>query len=113
MPTLSLRLLSVRPVGAGIGGDAGIGHTFQQLATIGSTYVLSPNMVLDANVGYTRMSQYVLGSDYGKNYGTDVFGIPGTNGSDIRQSGIPQIQSSQHLCPDRQRKYVDAAVSNR
>ena len=35
--------------GAGIGGDAGTGHTFQQLATIGSTYVLSPNMVLDAN----------------------------------------------------------------
>jgi hypothetical protein len=76
-------------IGAGIGGDAGTGHTFQQLATIGSTYVLSPNMVLDANVGYTRMSQYVLGSDYGKNYGTDVFGIPGTNGSDPRQSGMP------------------------
>jgi hypothetical protein len=75
--------------GAGIGGDPGTGHTFQQLATIGSTYVLSPNMVLDANVGYTRMSQYVLGSDYGKNYGTDVFGIPGTNGPDPRQSGIP------------------------
>jgi hypothetical protein len=77
--------------GAGIGGDSGIGHTFQQLATIGSTYVLSPNMVLDANVGYTRMSQYVLGSDYGKNYGTDTFKIPGTNGSDIKQSGIPSF----------------------
>ncbi|HEY6988234.1 MAG TPA: TonB-dependent receptor [Bryobacteraceae bacterium] len=78
-------------VGAGIGGDAGVGHTFQQLATIGSTWVLSPNMVLDANVGYTRMSQYVLGSDYGKNYGTDVFKIPGTNGSDISQSGMPSF----------------------
>jgi hypothetical protein len=77
--------------GAGIGGDAGTGHTFQQLGTIGHTWVLSPNMVLDGTVGYTRLSQYVLGTDYGKNYGTDVLGIKGTNGSDIRQSGIPQF----------------------
>lgn len=77
--------------GAGIGGDAGTGHTFQQLGTIGHTWVLSPNMVLDGNVGYTRLSQYVLGTDYGKNFGTDTFGIPGTNGSDPRQSGIPSF----------------------
>ena len=98
-------------VGAGIGGDAGTGHTFQQLATIGSTWVLSPNMVVDANVGYTRMSQYVLGSDYGKNYGTDVFKIPGTNGSDISQSGMPN--SSSIRTPDRQREHLDAIIPNR
>ena len=28
-------------------------------------------------------------SDFGTNYGTDVFGIPGTNGPDPRQSGMP------------------------
>jgi hypothetical protein len=75
--------------GSGIGGDAGTGHTFVQLGTIGHTLALSPNVVLDGTLGYTRMSQYVIGSDYGKNYGTDVLGIPGTNGPDIRQSGLP------------------------
>jgi Carboxypeptidase regulatory-like domain/TonB dependent receptor len=78
-------------VGGGIGGDPGVGHTFQQLTTLGHTWVVSPNIVIDGNVGYTRMSQYVKGTDYGKNYGTDVFGIPGTNGPDIKQSGIPQF----------------------
>jgi len=78
-------------VGVGIGGDPGTGHTFQQLATIGHTWVISPNMVVDGNVGYTRMSQYVLGSDYGTNFGTDVLKIPGTNGPDIKQSGMPEF----------------------
>ena len=78
-------------VGGGIGGDPGVGHTFQQLATIGHTWVLSPTIVIDGTVGYTRMSQYVLGTDFGKNFGTDVFGIPGTNGPDIKQSGMPQF----------------------
>jgi hypothetical protein len=81
-------------IGAGIGGDPGTGHTFQQLATIGHTWVLSPHVVVDGNVGYTRMSQYVLGPDYGKNIGLDVLGIPGTNGPDIKQSGLPQFDFS-------------------
>ena len=29
------------------------------------------------------------GPDYGKNIGLDVLKIPGTNGSDLRQSGFP------------------------
>jgi outer membrane receptor protein involved in Fe transport len=77
--------------GAGIGGDAGTGHTFQQLGTIGHTWVISPNMVLDGTLGYTRLSQYVLGTDYGTNFGSDTFKIPGTNGADPRQSGIPSF----------------------
>jgi hypothetical protein len=76
--------------GAGIGGDAGRGHTFQQLATIGHTWVLSPNLVLDGNIGYTRLSQYVLGTDYGTDY-TSQLGIPGIDGADIKQSGIPSF----------------------
>jgi hypothetical protein len=79
-------------IGAGVGGTAGTGHTFQQIATIGHTWVLSPNVVLDGTLGYSRLSQYVLGTDYGTNYGTDVFGILGTNGPDIKQSGFPFFQ---------------------
>lgn len=78
-------------VAGGIGGDPGTGHTFQQLATIGHTWVLSPHVVIDGNVGYTRMSQYVLGTDFGKNVGLDTLGIPGTNGADIKQSGVPEF----------------------
>jgi len=76
-------------VGVGIGGDvAGVGHTFQQLGTIGHTWVLSPNVVLDGTLGYTRLSQYVIGSDYGTNYASKL-GIPGIDGPDIQQSGMP------------------------
>lgn len=77
--------------GAGVGGDAGTGHTFQQLGTLGHTWVLTPNLVIDGTLGYSRMSQYVLGQDYGKNYGLDIFKIPGTNGAEIRQSGMPEF----------------------
>ncbi|MBV8820731.1 MAG: TonB-dependent receptor, partial [Acidobacteriaceae bacterium] len=77
--------------GSGLGGaDPGIGNTTTQLATIGHTYTLSAHLLLDGVVGYQRQVQTVLGNDYGTNYGQQ-FGIPGTNGPDIRQSGFPNI----------------------
>jgi hypothetical protein len=77
--------------GVGVGGDAGIGHTFVQLGAIGHSWVLSPTLVFDGTIAYNRLSQYVTGSDYGKNFGTDTLKIPGTNGTDIRQSGFPSF----------------------
>jgi len=71
-------------------GDPGLGHTTVQVASIGHTYTFSPNMVLDGTVGYERLVQNVKGTDYGTNYGT-VLGIPGLNGSDIRDSGFPDV----------------------
>lgn len=71
-------------------GDPGTGHTTVQVAAIGHTYTFTPNLVLDGNVGYERMNQNVKGTDFGTNYGT-VLGIPGLNGSDIRDSGFPDI----------------------
>ena len=47
-------------------------------------------MVLDGNVGYQRLNQNVLGTDYGKDYSVPL-GIPGLNGPDIRDSGFPDI----------------------
>ena len=88
--------------GQGIFGDAGgpapgsspgSGRTSVQVASIGHTYVFSPTLVLDGNVGYQRMNQTVLGNDYGKNYSTPL-GVPGLNGSDIRDSGFPNIEFS-------------------
>src|SRR5437763_14473454 len=72
--------------------DGGLGdfHSFVQLVTVGHTLTLSPTLVIDGNVGFTRMSEYGQTPDFGTNIGSDVLGIPGTNnGSDTRSSGIP------------------------
>jgi Carboxypeptidase regulatory-like domain/TonB dependent receptor len=72
--------------------DGGLGdfHDLVQLVTVGHTLTLSPTLVVDGNVGFTRMSEYGQTPDFGKNIGSDVLGIPGTNnGSDLRSSGIP------------------------
>jgi carboxypeptidase family protein/TonB-dependent receptor-like protein len=72
--------------------DGGLGdfHDFVQLVTVGHTLTLSPTLVVDGNVGFTRMSEYGQTPDFGTNIGSDVLGIPGTNnGSDLRSSGIP------------------------
>ncbi len=71
-------------------GDPGLGHTTTQVGSIGHTYTFSPNLVLDGTVGYERLNQNVKGTDYGTNYGTTL-GIPGLNGSDLRDSGFPDI----------------------
>ena len=71
--------------------DGGLGdfHSFVQLVTLGHTLMLTPNLVLDGNVGFTRMSEYGQTPDFGKNIGLDV-GIPGTNNpNDVRDSGFP------------------------
>ncbi|MBI2687825.1 MAG: TonB-dependent receptor [Acidobacteria bacterium] len=75
--------------GSGLGGDPGLGDTHQYLATVGTNYAITPTMLLDATWGMTRMDQTAQGQDFGTNFGTDVFGIPGTNGPDPRQSGLP------------------------
>jgi hypothetical protein len=74
-------------------GDPGLGKTTVQVAAIGHTYTFSPNLVLDGTVGYERLNQNVKGTDYGTNYGSTL-GIPGLNGSDIRDSGFPDTNFS-------------------
>jgi Carboxypeptidase regulatory-like domain/TonB dependent receptor len=72
--------------------DGGLGefHSFVQLATVGHTWTLSPTLVVDGNVGFTRMSEYGQTPDFGTNIGLDVLGIPGTNNpADKRDSGMP------------------------
>jgi len=72
--------------------DGGLGafHSFVQLVTVGHTLTLSPTLVVDGNVGFTRMSEYGQTPDFGTNIGLTVLGLPGTNNpNDIRDSGIP------------------------
>jgi Carboxypeptidase regulatory-like domain/TonB dependent receptor-like, beta-barrel len=70
-------------------GGNGTGDTLVQVAALGQTWTFSPTFVMDTVLGFTRMGQHVEGPDFGTNYGTDVLGIAGTNGPDIRQSGLP------------------------
>ena len=66
----------------------GLGNTKTWVATIGQTFTPSPSLVIDSTVGYSLLDQWGHGPDYGTNYGLDL-GVPGTNGPDIRQSGMP------------------------
>ncbi|MDP3000400.1 MAG: carboxypeptidase regulatory-like domain-containing protein [Bryobacterales bacterium] len=77
-------------------GTAGIGDVRLNMPTFGFTHTFSPTFMMDAVFGYTRHDQDVLGTGQGKNWGLDVFKIPGTNGgrqyaNDMRYSGVPQI----------------------
>jgi hypothetical protein len=72
------------------GSDPGLGDTLIQVGTIGHTHTFSPHLLLDGVLGYERQGQSVIPTDYGTNYGQQ-FGIPNTNGPDIRQSGFPNV----------------------
>jgi len=80
--------------GYGFGAGSGVGDTKVKLATLGSTWTLSPRLVLDGTIGMSRMDQECIPPDIGTNFGTDVFKIPGANGDggslgDPRTSGMP------------------------
>ncbi len=58
----------------------------------GGTYTFSPTVVLDANIGYTRQRLGAEGFDIVSNFGLEVLQIPGTNGPDRLQGGVPAFQ---------------------
>ncbi|HXG55381.1 MAG TPA: TonB-dependent receptor [Vicinamibacterales bacterium] len=74
----------------GIDGG-GIGDTKVYVATVGHTWTLGSKTVLDGSAGLNRQDQVARGSDFGSNFGSETFGIPGTNGPDPRQGGMPSF----------------------
>ncbi len=76
------------------GGGLGTGSTLVQIAGIGQTYTVSPTFLIDGTFGWTRFGQDVEPPDLGTNFGLDVLGIPGTNGPDPRESGMPPMYIS-------------------
>jgi carboxypeptidase family protein/TonB-dependent receptor-like protein len=76
------------------GGGIGDGSTLVQIAGIGQTYTFSPTFLVDGTFGWTRFGQAVEPPDLGTNFGLDVLGIPGTNGRDPRESGMPPMYIS-------------------
>jgi hypothetical protein len=82
--------------------DAGGGDTRTLIFTGGQTWTLSPTLLLDGSIGVNGMQQDFRGPDYGTNYGSEVFGIPGLNADTAsgpgsfdlnRYSGMPQFET--------------------
>lgn len=69
----------------------GIGDTKAYVATVGHTWTLGSKTVVDGSFGMNWQDQVATGSDFGTNFGSDTFGIPGTNGPDPRQGGMPSF----------------------
>lgn len=67
-----------------------------QMATVGHTWTLSPNLVLTGHVGFARSRVDAVAGINGSPLGQSLLGVPGTNEptSDLRYSGLPEIQMS-------------------
>lgn len=74
------------------GGQLGTAPSTINVIGIGGTYTFSSTVVLDANFGYTRQHLGAQGFDINSNFGLDVLKIPGTNGPDHLQGGVPAFQ---------------------
>jgi Carboxypeptidase regulatory-like domain len=73
------------------GGQPGSAPGLVQSAGVGGSYTITPSLLFDAVVGYTRLRISAQNVDIGTNYGLDVLHIPGTNGTDPLQGGYPRF----------------------
>ena len=73
------------------GGQPGRAPGLVQSASIGSTYTISPRVLVDGTIGWTRQRLGAENIDIGKNYGLEDLNIPGTNGTDRLQGGYPRF----------------------
>jgi len=75
------------------GGQPGEAPSRIQATGLGGTYSLSPNTLIDVNAGYTRQRLGAQGTDIALGqFGVNTLHIPGTNGPDPEQAGIPAFQ---------------------
>ena len=76
----------------GYGGNPGHAGGRVQTTAAGFTYTISPTVLVDGNVGYTRQNIGANGDEQNGDYGTDVLKIPGTNGVGPNYMGVPGFQ---------------------
>ncbi len=79
-------------------GQNGKGDVYIRIPTFGFNLTQSPTFLVDGVFGHTRFQNITNGPDYGKNWGSEIWKIPGTNGGnmfadDIRYSGMPYIST--------------------
>ncbi len=81
--------------GSGLAGSrvSSPGNSFGKTHNIstGVNYILSPTLILDANYGFVRQGTNAEHTSIGKNVGTDLLGIPGTNGPKKYEGGWPRF----------------------
>lgn len=68
------------------------------MPAVGFNLTFSPTFLIDGVFGHTRFKNIATGPDYGRNWGSEVWKIPGTNGGnvfagDIHYSGQPCINN--------------------
>ena len=73
------------------GGQPGHAKGLIQNAAVGGTYTLNPRILFDGNIGFARLRLNGENIDIDQNWGLDVLKIPGTNGSNRLQGGIPRF----------------------
>jgi hypothetical protein len=76
------------------GAQPGNGTGKIQSVSLGGTYTITPTLLVDGNAAFTRLRLETQNTDLGKNYGTDVLGIPGTNGPSPWDGGYPTFAVS-------------------
>lgn len=81
----------VGPGISGSGGNTGDASGKTHSVTYATTYVLTPNIILDGNFGYTLYGTKVEQPNLDQNIGRDVLGIPGTNGTRRFEGGWPRF----------------------
>jgi hypothetical protein len=78
------------------GGQLGNSPTHIYVVGFGGTHTFTPNLLLDAVIGFTRQHLEAEGPNQTTPYGLDTLKIPGTNNSvdptDARYFGIPAFQ---------------------
>src|SRR4030095_14578524 len=81
-------------VGEPIGGSSnpGHGHGNTYRLTVMGTYTFSTTFLMDAHVGWAKQVTASEQPGLGTNIGSDVLGIPGTNGSRLFESGWPTFE---------------------
>jgi hypothetical protein len=71
----------------------GVGSGLTTSSSAGFTYTISPTLLLDGSLGFSRVTPEAHHFQYGQNIGLDVLQLPGTNHpGDITYSGIPQFR---------------------
>jgi Carboxypeptidase regulatory-like domain/TonB dependent receptor-like, beta-barrel len=94
--TLSPTIFGEQAIGRliGPGGNPGDGSGDTYRATIMGTYSFTPGFLMDAHFGYSKQGTNSVQRGLGTNVGSDVLGIPGTNGTRDFESGWPEFDIS-------------------
>jgi len=76
---------------SGAGGNPGIGTGNTFSFTGATNYIFSPQLIMDAYFGWTRMDTSIEQVRLDEKLGLDFLGIPGTNGTRRFEGGWPQF----------------------